>query len=402
MNYDFTSVIDRKGRDAYAVDWIGKEPGIAPEVPDEGFDCIPMWVADMNFPVAPPIVEALTERIRHPLFGYFELSERYFEAIIRWQERSRRVRDLRAEHIYMDNGVMGGLISALKVLCSPGDPVLVHAPVYRGFKDTLHLCGYHIVYSRLIQDENHVWRMDFADMEKQISENGIHTAILCSPHNPCGRVWEREELLEAMELFRKYEVFVVADEIWSDLIFKGHRHIPVQSISEDAKNRTVALYAPTKTFNLAGITGSYRIVYNSWLRDRIEKEAEMTFYNNKNVLSMHALIGAYSPESEPWVEELCRVLEANMGYACTYIRKYFPGVSVSEPEGTYMLFIDCSRWCQIHKKTLDEVLKAGWRVGVGWQDGRLFEADCHIRLNLAMPFVRVQEAFRRLRAYVFC
>lgn len=402
MSFDFTSIIDRRGKDAFAVDWIGRIPGIAPELPKEGFDCIPMWVADMNFPVAPAIVETLTERIRHPLFGYFELSDTYFESIIRWQERSCQVKDLKAEHICMDNGVMGGLVSALKVFCSPGDPVLLQAPVYRGFKDTLKFCGYQCIYSWLVQDENHIWRMDFADMEQKIVENGIHAAVLCSPHNPCGRVWEREELAQAMEVFRKHNVFVVSDEIWSDLIFEGHRHIPVQSISEDARSRTVALYAPTKTFNLAGITGSYRIIYNSWIRDRIEKEAEMTLYNNKNVLSMHALIGAYSPKSIPWVRELCSVLEANMRYACAYIRKHFPGVFLTETDGTYMVFIDCNEWCRDHGKTLDEVLKAGWQVGVGWQDGRLFEADFHIRMNLALPFSKVQEAFERLRAYVFC
>ena len=136
-----------------------------------------------------------------------------------------------------------------------------------------------------MQDENGIWRMDYADMEKHLAEEHIHAAILCSPHNPCGRVWERWELEKAMELYKKYNVYVVSDEIWSDIILSGHRHIPTQSISEDARMRTAALYAPSKTFNLAGLIGSYHIVYNPWWRDRIKKESSLCHYNSMNVLS---------------------------------------------------------------------------------------------------------------------
>ena len=152
--------------------------------------------------------------------------------------------------------------------------VLVHSPTYIGFTRCLENNGYDIVHSPLVQDENGVWRMDFADMEKHLAEEHIHAAILCSPHNPCGRVWGRWELEKAMELFKKYNVYVVSDEIWSDIILSGHKHIPTQSISEDARQRTAAMYAPSKTFNLAGLIGSYHIVYNDWWRDRINKEVQ--------------------------------------------------------------------------------------------------------------------------------
>ena len=172
-------------------------------------------------------------------------------------------------------------------------------------------------------------------------------------------------------------------------------------ISEDARNRTVALYAPSKTFNLAGMIGSYHIIYNKWLRDRIEKESSLPHYNGMNVLSMHALIGAYKPEGYEWVDELKQVLTKNVAYACDYIENHFEGIRVSRPQGTYMLFLDCTDWCNAHDKTIDELLKIGWDIGVAWQDGRAFHGPCHIRMNLALPLSRVQEAFDRLQKYVF-
>ena len=163
----------------------------------------------------------------------------------------------------------------------------------------------------------------------------------------------------------------------------------------------MALYAPSKTFNLAGLIGSYHIIYNQALRDRIRAKEEKTHYNSMNVLSMHGLMGAYSPEGQEWVDELCQVLSENVNYTCSYMREHFEGVEVTEPDGTYMLFLDCTRWCETHGKTIEELVKAGWDVGVGWQDGRAFHGPCHIRMNLALPLSRVKEAMDRLKKYVF-
>ncbi len=397
MKYDFTSILDRTGKDAIAVEKI-PIPGAQVK---EGFDRIPMWVADMNFPTAPTVVEAMMERLQHPAYGYFDLSEEYYDSIIRWQEKRNGVTGLTKECIGYENGVLGGVISALNVMCSKGDGVLLHSPTYIGFTNCMKNNGYNIVHSPLVKDENGIWRMDFADMEKKIVENHIHAAVFCSPHNPCGRVWERWEIEKAMELYKKHDVFVVSDEIWSDLILEGHKHIPTQSISEDAKNRTVAMYAPSKTFNLAGLVGSYHIIYNSWLRERVLKESSLSHYNGANVMSMHALVGAYKPEGYEWVDELRKVLSGNVDFACDYIREHFEGVEVAKPEGTYMLFLDCTKWCEKHKKTIDELLRAGVEVGVIWQDGRPFHGPCHIRMNLALPLSRVKEAFERLNSYVF-
>lgn len=401
MKYDFVSIMDRRGKDATAVDALGIMDGFSPDAPKEGFDAIPMWVADMNFPVVPTIPEAIIERVKHPAFGYFSPRDEYFDAIIEWHRKRHGITGLTRDDIGYQNGVLGGVLSALNVFCSKGDNVLLHSPTYIGFTNALTGSGYHIVHSPLMIGEDGVYRMDFEDMEKKIVDNKIHATVFCSPHNPCGRVWECWELEKAMELFKKHDVMVVSDEIWSDIILTGHKHIPLQSISEDAKMRTVAFYAPSKTFNLAGLVGSYHIIYNKAIRDRVEKESSLPQYNHMNVLSMHALMGAYKPEGYEWVDELCQVITGNVDYACDYIREHFDGVSVARPQGTYMLFIDCTQWCKNHGKTILELEKAGWDVGVAWQDGRMFHGPCHIRLNLALPLSRVKETFERLDKYVF-
>lgn len=205
-----------------------------------------------------------------------------------------------------------------------------------------------------------------------------------------------------MEIYKENDVYVISDEIWSDLVLHGNQHIPTQSVSEDAKNRTVAQYAPSKTFNLAGMVGSYHIIYNKYIRERVEKESSLCHYNSINLLSMYALMGAYCEEGAEWTDELREVLGENVTYACDFIEAHFPGVKVSRPQGTYMLFLDCTEWCKEHGTTIGEVQAKGYEVGVVWQDGRAFHGPCAIRMNLALPFSRVKEAFDRLAEYVFC
>ena len=400
MKYDFTTIIDRHGKDAIAIDGVGRKPG-RPMLPDEGFDVIPMWVADMNFPTVPTIQEAIIKRAAHPAFGYFAPTEEYYQCIIHWQKSRNGVMDLSEEHIGYENGVLGGVVSALTAYAAPGDAVLVHSPTYIGFTHCLNNNGFRIVHSPLVKDEDGIWRMDFTDMEEKIKQNHIHVAIFCSPHNPCGRVWQLDEIQKAMEIYERNDVIVISDEIWSDIILEGHKHIPTQSVNAWAHEHVVALYAPSKTFNLAGLIGAYHIIYNQTLRDRINSKASKSHYNSMNVLSMHALIGAYQPEGCVWLDELREVITGNVNYAVEYIRKHFEGVELMKPEGTYMLFIDCEKWCKQHGKTIEEVEKAGYRVGVAWQDGRMFHGPYSIRMNLALPLARVQEAFERLNQYVF-
>ena len=395
MDFDFTTVYER-------LDSIAAE--VIP-IPDaevaKGVSRIPMWVADMSFATAPCVTRALEERISHPLYGYFRFPQEYYDAIIRWHRVRNGVEGMEPKHIGYENGALGALMSAMKVLAQPGDWILLHAPTYIGFTTHLEQAGYRIALSPMVQDENGVWRMDYADMERQLAEKQIRAAVLCSPHNPCGRVWERWELEKAMALYQKYDCYVVSDELWSDLALYGNKHIPTQSVSEDARQRTIAVYAPSKTFNMAGLVGSYHVIYNDYLRQRITDAGAATAYNSANVLSMRALIGAYCEEGEAWLEALKKVLEANFDLACGYIRDHFDGVTAFHPQGTYMLFVDCEGWCRSHGKTMDDVLKAGVAAGVIWQDGRAFHGPYSIRMNLALPTALVQEAFERLDRSVF-
>lgn len=396
MKYDFETAVDRFGKDSISANIVPWNV-----TPDEGFSRIPMWCADMSFLVAPPVMKAINKRLEFQSFGYFELSDEYFDSIISWQSRRNGVQGLMKEHIGYENGVLGGVSSAIQALSAPGDKILLHSPTYIGFTHVLNDIGRTAVHSPLVRDEHGVWRMDYADMDRKIKENGIHLAIFCSPHNPCGRVWEREEIEKAMEVFAANHCVVISDEIWSDIVMPGYKHIPTQSVSDDAKTRTVAFYAPSKTFSLAGLIGSYHIIYNPYLRDRVTRQGELSHYNDCNVLSMHALIGAYSAEGEEWADEMISVIDENFAYACDFIGKNFPGVQVMRPQGTYMMFLDCGEWLAAHNTTLRELEHRGVRAGVIWQNGEDFFGKNSIRINLALPKALLAEALERLKKYAF-
>ena len=187
--------------------------------------------------------------------------------------------ELEKKHIGYENGVHGFMSSAVETLTEPGDSILLHSPVYVGFKDDVEGLGRKSVYSPLILDDDGVWRMDYEDMDRKIKDNGIKVAIFCSPHNPSGRVWTLGELEQAMAVFEANDVTVLSDEIWADMVFKGHDHIPAQCVNDWAREHTAAAYAPSKTFNLAGLVGSYHIIYNDDLREKITKHGEKTHYN---------------------------------------------------------------------------------------------------------------------------
>lgn len=396
MKYDFTTVLDRNGHDIIAADIIPFDAEV-----EEGFSTIPMWIADMSFPVAPCIDKAIRERMEFPNFGYFSEPDEYFDSIISWHKLRKGVNDLTKECIGYENGVLGGVSSAITAFTCAGEKILLSSPTYVGFTHVLEDLGRPAVHSELVRDENGVWRMDFEDMDAKIKENNIHLAIFCSPHNPCGRVWERWEIEKAMEVFKANDCIVVSDEIWSDIIMPGFTHIPTQSVSEDAKQRTIAFYAPSKTFSLAGLVGSYHVVYNKYLRDRLLKQSGSTHYNAANVLSVSALTGAYSPEGMEWADEMIKVIELNLDYACGFIAENFEGVRVMRPQGTYMLFLDCGEWCKVHGVSADELRKRGVKKGVIWQNGDDFFLRDSIRMNFALPRSLAIEAMERLKKYVF-
>ena len=254
----------------------------------------------MNFPTAPPILDAMMNRIQHPLFGYFMTSDAYTNAIIDWQEKRNHVEGLTAECIGYENGVLGGVMSALRAFLQPGDSVLLHSPTYVGFTNSILNGGYKIVHSPLVQDENGVWRMDYEDMDRKLKKHRIHVAVFCNPHNPCGRVWEREELEKAMEVYRNNQCVVISDEIWSDIILEGNQHIPLVSVSEDAKRGSQFHFCCCAGQREApGLVGSYHIIYNKYLRDLVRASSSKCHYNSMNVISMHALVGAYHQGQSP-------------------------------------------------------------------------------------------------------
>ena len=400
MNFDFTTWIDRSGHDSIAVDLQENDFWKLPQgTTKPGFDKIPLWIADMCFPTAPSVTERILARASHPIYGYYVPSDEYYEAIVRWQKESFGIDCLTRENIGYENGVLGGVTSALRVLCTPGEPVLVHSPTYTGFTTQLGRNGFPTILSPLRMDEQGIFRMDLEDMEQKIRDHHIHAAILCSPHNPTGRVWERRELEAAMELFHRYDVFVISDEIWSDLTFFGHQHIPTQSVSEDARQRTIAFYSPSKTFNLAGLIGSYRLIFNERLRDQMDHYEALGHYNDMNVLSMHALIGAYQPEGRVWMKELKTVLERNIEKTCRFFASV-EGVSLAKPQGSYVVVPDFQFWCEKNGKRLDELLIAGVEVGILWRDGRQFHIPYGIRMALGLPEAKLDEALERLCLYV--
>ena len=390
MKFDFTTVLDRRGKDSTAADIIPFKDFKV----DEGFDPIPMWIADMSFKAAPAVMDAIYKRMEMPNFGYFPLPKEYFDSIIRWQQKRNGVEGLLPEHIGYENGVLGGVSSALQAFTAPGEKILVHSPTYIGFTHTFQDTGRVAVHSPLKRDEQGIWRMDYEDMDKKLQENDIHLAIFCSPR-------ERWEIEKALEVYAAHDCLVISDEIWSDIIMPGYKHIPTQSISKDARERTMAFYAPSKTFSLAGLVGSYHIIYNKYFRDRILRQSRLSHYNDCNVLSVHALIGGFSPDGEAWADEMIQVVNGNLQYACDFIRDNFPGVKVMRPQGTYMLFLDCGDFCRSHGISISQLQELGVRCGVIWQNGEDFLLPDSIRMNFALPRSLAEEAMERLRKYVF-
>lgn len=395
--YDFVTVPERRGKDALALDQIGRMPD-APEAPDAGFDPIPMWVADMNFRSFPRIQEEIIRRAQHPSFGYFNPREEYFSSIIEWH-RCRHGAELSSDMISYHNGVLGGLVTALRAFSSEGDGILLHEPTYKGFIKSIEGAGRRPIYSKLMQDENGVWRMDFEDMDRKLRDHKIHLAVFCSPHNPTGRVWTREELTQLLELLARRRCLVICDEVWSDLVLRGQKHLPLSLISEDAKSRCISLYAASKSFNLAGFHAAYDLIYDEYLRDRMRAEAAKSHYNSMNILSMYAQIAAYSEEGAVWLDELREVLSENLDRGYRFFSQ-IEGVNVAKPEGTYMLLPDVSALEKRFSMSHRELVRAFWRLGVAVNDGLPFRFPCGVRMNFASPTARIDEALSRLKKYL--
>ena len=396
MKYDFLTCLCRAGHDALAYDALGLEG--FPKKGSSSYSPISMWVADMNFVAFPGVVDAMKTRLDHPSFGYFLIPKEYYQSIAWWHYHKYGVKGLKQEDIIYSNSVLGGLVATLNALISKGDAVLVHQPTYIGFIHAIKDAGYQMVTSRLTYQDN-CYKMDLSDMEKKIQEHHIKVMVLCNPHNPTGRAWTKDELKEVAALCKKYEVIIIADEIWADIDLNTSTHITMQSVSSDAKMRTIALYGVTKTFNLASITGAYLVIYNEALRKLVDAELNSTCLNNPHVLSIHAVMGAYNEEGLSWVNELNEVLMTNVKLMDEFLSSY-QDLRYTTPEATYMFYVDFSAYCEKHNISFDELLDKGYQVGVVWQDGRPFGMDQTIRINVASPTSLIEEAIQRLRKEV--
>ena len=268
--------------------------------------------------------------------------------------------------------------------------MLVHSPTYIGFTKSIEAAGYRIVHSPLRLDDQGVWRMDFEDMEQKLAQNHIHAAVFCSPHNPCGRVWERDEIERAMDVYRQHDCVVISDEIWSDIILPGHKHIPTQSVSEDARMRTVALYAPSKTFNLAGM-----MISNVMIRDEDLRNTWLgRHYNFDNPLSVAAAQAAYE-KGEPWLEELRAYLDDNFRLVGEYLAEHLPKAKYRVSEATYLAWVDLNDYFAMDE---DLPMFFAYKAGVLLEGGNMFvqNSDGFIRLNLACPKATLAEGLRRI------
>lgn len=404
MNYDFDEVIDRTHVCQQALSYqqgvVRGSFGNKKVEIKEGFSLIPMWVADMSFKTAPCVIEALKKRLETPTFGYFYQDDTYYDAISDWQATRHGLDGVKKEHIGYDNGIVGGIINALLFQGLENEPVLINSPSYIGFIRAAKAAKRPLIFSDLVKDDQGVWRMDFNDMEEKIKQHNIKTMIFCSPHNPSGRVWEKCELEELADLAKKYDLTVIDDEIWSDIILDHHQHTSLLSVNDDIKNRTIYFSAVSKTFSLPGLTGSYDIVYNPILKKEFDEFKQSRGFNSANALSTQALCGAYTTEGKQWVDDLCDVLSRNIHYAFDHIQQ-FDGIETTLPQGTYILLLDCTKWCENHHATVDDLLAKGIEVGVLWQDGRPFHQENTIRMNCSLPMPLLKEAFERLEKYVF-
>lgn len=394
--YDFETHMEREGHDALAYDVIPYEGAVV----KEGIKRIPMWVADMNFPVFPGIIKNMEERLYMPHFGYYNMSDEYYDSIINWHKERYRSNILK-EHIAYENGVLGCLASAISALTKEGDCILTHSPVYVGFIKTIENLNRKLILSPLKKDEDGIYRMDLLDMEEKIKDNNIKFCLLCSPHNPTGRVWHKKELEEVTNLYAKYDCTVVCDEIWADIVLKGSRHIPYYSVNNESFNRSICMYAPSKTFNLAGLIGAYHVIPNKEIREKVDKVSVATHYNYCNVLSMYALTGAYTKDGGIWTDELNETINKNVFLTYDFFKNELKDIEVSRPEGTYMFLIDCGRWCVNNNISFDNLLKKGIYEGIIWNDGRAFHAGESIRLNLALPYDILEEALNRMKESIF-
>ncbi len=385
---NFDERIDRKNTSSIKYDFTvqrGKPEGI-----------LPLWVADMDFKAPQPVLDALKTRVEHGIFGYSEGKEEYFEAVKDWMKR-RHGWTVERNWLIKTPGVVFALAMAVKAYTKPGDGVMIQQPVYYPFSEVIEDNGRKIVDNTLYLGEDGSYHMDLEDFEKKAAENQVKLFFLCSPHNPVGRVWTKEELTQLGEICERLDMIVVSDEIHQDFVFKG-AHQVFAAISEVLKNRTITCTAPSKTFNVAGLQISNIFISNPELKRKFKKEIAAAGYSQLNALGLTACEAAYR-YGEDWHDQLMKYLKENIQFVRTYLEHNLPEIKLIEPDGTYLIWLDF-RGLGLSEQEREELIvnKAGLWLDSGAMFGPIGEG--FERINIACPRSLIIEALDQLRTAI--
>lgn len=380
MDYNFDELIPRRGTNSYKWD-----------TPEDS-DVLPMWVADMDFRTAPPVLEALRKRVEHGIFGYTKVPEAYYEAVTSWFAR-RHNWNIRREWIEYTIGVVPAISAVIKALTVPGDKVVVQTPVFNCFFSSIRNNGCVIVPEPLVYKDNR-YTIDFVQLEKTMADPKVKILLLCNPHNPAGRVWSREELQQIGDICLRNNVFVISDEIHCELTYESHDYTPFASVSEAFLDNSVTCVSPSKAFNIAGLQIASIISNNADIRKRIDKAININEVCDVNPFGVVATIAAYKEGAE-WLDALRRYLWQNYECLLSFFHEHLPQFPVLPLEGTYLPWLNC-RATGLKSEALAGKLLEEQKLMVS--PGRMFgeAGDDFIRLNIACPRSRLLEGLERL------
>lgn len=379
MIYNFDTITDRHNTDCLKYDFTAER-----HVPS---DVHSYWIADMDFPTAPSVTKAIIERAQQGIFGYTDVKQHYYEAVASWYTKRFGYTPERSS-LVVTPGVVFALCAAIYAYTAPGDGVLIQNPVYYPFSESIIAQGRKLVSNPLSNNNGH-YEIDFAGFEKKIVEGNVKLFLLCSPHNPVGRVWKRDELEHMASICLRHQVKIVADEIHSDFVYKPHVHIPLPSLSKEIEDITVWATAPTKTFNLAGLQVSNIFISNREMNHAFRHALDAFGYSQKNVLGLTASEAAYRTGGE-WFDQLRTYIEQNCERTVSYLAQHEPRIRTYKPEGTYLMWLDC-RNLGITPQELDDRIVNKSKL---WLDsGHVFgkEGDGFERINVACPWKYLEE-----------
>lgn len=384
MKFDFDKITDRTHTNAIKYD-LAKVRG-KPE------DAISLWVADMDFPTAPCIQNALIEKATHGIYGYSRPDEQYYSAIKNWF-KTRHNFEIQDEWIVNTPGVVFAISAAVKAFTKEGESILIQKPVYYPFFNTIVNLNRKVVNNPLELKNGH-YEINFADFEEKIVSEKVKLFIFCSPHNPGGRVWTKNELQKISEICIRHNILVISDEIHSDITFGENKHTVFSTLSTEAAENSIICTAPSKTFNLAGLQFSNIIIQNSKLRTAFQKEIEKTGYDEPSLMGIVASTAAYSEGGE-WFDEAKKYIWENIQFVKNYIEEKCPKIKVLEPEGTYLLWLDFNNFDLTDSQISDKILN---KAKVWLDDGKMFgkEGEKFQRINCATPRSILEEAIKRI------